>query len=129
VAGGTVPNEHPLTGVSRFLRITGSLQKAVPDLPVVGTGYSWLRRYFPHVGAAVVRDKEAAFVGVGRGAFAYPDWVKDLKTKGQLDRGKVCITCSKCTQIMRDGGTTGCAVRDREVYLPIYKAGRKKRDR
>jgi glutamate synthase (NADPH/NADH) small chain len=38
---------------------------------------------------------------------------------------KTCITCSACTQIMRDGGRSGCVVRDAEVYGPIYRDGRK----
>ncbi|MDN5362281.1 MAG: hypothetical protein PWP70_1328, partial [Moorella sp. (in: firmicutes)] len=48
----------------------------------------------------------------------------DLLTRGYLDANKVCIACSRCTQIMRDGGKTGCVIRDADVYLPIYKAGR-----
>ena len=35
---------------------------------------------------------------------------------------KLCICCSKCTEIMRKpGGTPGCVVRDNEVYMPLYK--------
>jgi len=45
-------------------------------------------------------------------AFAYPDFVKDLLEKGKLEKSKVCIACSKCTQIMRDSGRTGCVIRD-----------------
>jgi len=37
---------------------------------------------------------------------------------------KVCASCSACTQIMRDGGMTGCVVRDNEVYGPIFEQGR-----
>jgi len=34
----------------------------------------------------------------------------------------ICICCSKCTEIMRNsGGTPGHVIRDKEVYLPIYK--------
>jgi hypothetical protein len=38
-----------------------------------------------------------------------------------MDSRKACITCSKCTFIMRANGTTGCPIRDAEVYMPIYK--------
>ncbi|WP_028307018.1 hypothetical protein [Desulfitibacter alkalitolerans] len=65
-----------------------------------------------------------SLAGVGRMAFAYPDFAKDLMEKGRLEKSKVCTACSKCTQIMRDGGRTGCVIRDSEVYLPIYKEGR-----
>ncbi len=38
-----------------------------------------------------------------------------------VDKNKICICCSKCTETMRKpGGTPGCVIRDRDVYLPIY---------
>jgi glutamate synthase (NADPH/NADH) small chain len=57
-------------------------------------------------------------------AFAYPDFAKDILQKGKLDANKVCLACSACTQIMRDGGMTGCVIRDNKIYGPIYKHGR-----
>ena len=35
---------------------------------------------------------------------------------------KCCVTCGKCTELMRAFTTTGCPVRDSGVYAPIYKA-------
>ncbi len=125
VAGMQSPNEHPLVGISRIISITGEIQKAFPQLPVIGTGYSWLRHYFPHVAAAAVESGNATLIGQGRGAFAYPDSVNDLAQTGQMDPHKVCITCSACTQIMRDGGRTGCVVRDSEIYGAEYRRVRK----
>lgn len=122
--GAPLPEEHPLEGVARLVRITGALQAAIPDLPLVGTGYSWLRQFFPNVGAAAVAARKAVFVGVGRIAFAYPDFVRDLLDRGALDRGKVCVGCSSCSQIMRDGGRAGCVVRDAEIYGPESRKGR-----
>jgi len=124
IAGMTVPDEHPLVALDRFLAITRTLQMAFPDLPVVGSGYSWLRQFMPNVAAAVIRNRGAAFLGIGRGAFAYPDSVRDLLEKGALDPAKCCVTCSACTQIMRDGGMTGCVVRDSEIYGPQYRLAR-----
>jgi 2,4-dienoyl-CoA reductase (NADPH2) len=126
LAGEHRPDEHPLVGVARLLRITGALQQAVPGLPMVGTGYSWLRQFFPYVGAAIVREAKAAFVGIGRMAFAYPDCVKDLALHEKLDPAKVCLACSSCTQIMRDGGRAGCALRDQGIYAAEYQRGRRK---
>ncbi|UCD75536.1 MAG: hypothetical protein JSV91_01195, partial [Phycisphaerales bacterium] len=126
IAGGAVPDEHPLIGIARLVRMTGQLQRAVPSLPMVGTGYSWLRQFFPQVGAAVIRAGKAAFIGLGRMGFAYPDAVADLAEHGALDAKKVCITCSSCSQIMRDGGRAGCIVRDPEVYVPEYRRGRRR---
>lgn len=54
-------------------------------------------------------------------AFAYPDFPKDMIEKGKLNPKKVCLACSACTQLMRCGQPTGCVIRDREVYLPLYR--------
>ena len=128
VTGGHMPEEHPLEGVARLIHLARRVKEAYPDLVVVGSGYSWLRQYFGNVAAAVVRRGWADIVGLGRGAFAYPDFARDLLTKGELDRRRVCITCSRCTQIMRDHGRSGCVPFDKKVYAPIYERGRKAGD-
>jgi 2,4-dienoyl-CoA reductase-like NADH-dependent reductase (Old Yellow Enzyme family) len=78
----------------------------------------------PNVAAAVVRDGGASLIGLGRGAFAYPEAPKDIIQTGKLFADKCCITCSKCSQIMRDGGRTGCVLRDSAVYGPEYRRAR-----
>jgi NADPH-dependent glutamate synthase beta subunit-like oxidoreductase/2,4-dienoyl-CoA reductase-like NADH-dependent reductase (Old Yellow Enzyme family) len=124
VAGLYASPENPLAGVERMIRLTGEMQRAFPNIVLVGPGYSWLRHLMPYVGAAVLKNGSASIIGAGRMSLAYPDYAKDILTKGKLDPNKVCIACSACTQIMRDGGTTGCVVRDNKVYGPIYKHGR-----
>jgi 2,4-dienoyl-CoA reductase-like NADH-dependent reductase (Old Yellow Enzyme family) len=124
VIGGYEPPEHPLIGVERMIRLTGEMQRAFPQMALVATGYSWLRHLMPYVGAAVLKKGMAGIIGAGRLSLAYPDYAGDILFKGKLDPDKVCIACSACTQIMRDGGTTGCVVRDNKVYGPIYKKGR-----
>jgi 2,4-dienoyl-CoA reductase-like NADH-dependent reductase (Old Yellow Enzyme family) len=118
---GSLPEEHPLEGIARFLGIARQVQEAFPDLNVIGSGYSWLRQYFPYVAAGMLEQGWATMVGVGREAFAYPDFAKDILQTGQMNPKKVCIACSACTQLMYDGGQSGCIVRDAEIYLPIYK--------
>ncbi len=125
LSGFNPPDEHPLVGVKRIIEIVGEIQRAFPELPIIGTGYSWLRHYFPNVAAAVVKEGKATLIGQGRGAFAYPDSVKELQEKGVLDAHKVCVTCSACTQIMRDDGRTGCVIRDKEIYSAEYRKVRK----
>jgi 2,4-dienoyl-CoA reductase-like NADH-dependent reductase (Old Yellow Enzyme family) len=125
VARSAAPPEHPLAGVARLLAITRDIQRGVPEMIVVGSGYSWLREYAADVAAGAVCDGWAQVVGLGRGALAYPDFALDVLRGEGMDRNKVCITCSGCTQIMRDGGRAGCIVRDAEVYGPIHRAGRK----
>ena len=115
------PPEHPLEGVSRLISITGELQKEFLDLPIVGTGYSWLRQFFPNVGAAVLRNEMAAFIGLGRSAFAYPEGPVDLLEKGTVDPKKVCVACSRCTELARLGGSAGCVMRDKDIYGKQYK--------
>jgi len=125
-AGDRPPGEHPLEGVARLARLTRQVQQAHPLLPVVAAGYTWLRQYFPHFAAATVEGGAASIIGLGRGALAYPDFAADLRAAGRLDRRKVCVLCSSCTQIMQDGGRAGCVVRDTAVYGPIFRAGRRR---
>ena len=124
IVGGYEEPEHPLTGAVRLISLAGEIQKQFPDIAIVGTGYSWLRTLFANVAAATKANGLVTLAGAGRMAFAYPDFAKDIITKGRLDPQKVCVACSACTQIMRDGGMTGCVVRDNKVYGPIFKRGR-----
>jgi 2,4-dienoyl-CoA reductase (NADPH2) len=126
IKGMACPEEHPLEAIARFAAITAQMQAAVPAVPVIASGYTWLRHLMPHLAAGVIRQGGAALVGQGRGAFAYPDSVKDLLKNGAMDPGQCCITCSACTQIMRDGGQTGCVVRDSAVYGPEYRKARQR---
>ncbi len=119
--GVPVPDEHPLESVARLFHFTRQVQKVAGAVPVVGNGYSWLRQFFPNAGAANLAAGDCGFVGLGRSSFAYPTAPQDVLTKGQLDSGKCCISCSKCTQIMRDHGRTGCVIKDAKFYAPLYK--------
>ncbi len=124
IVGGYEEPEHPLVGVARLINLTGEIQRQFGDIAMVGTGYSWLRTLFANVAAAAKAKGLVTLIGAGRMAFAYPDFAKDIITKGRLFPEKVCVACSACTQIMRDGGMTGCVVRDNEVYGPIFEHGR-----
>lgn len=119
--GGAIPEEHPLEGVARLFSITKAVQQAAGDIPVVGTGYSWLRQFIPYAAAANLQDGACSLVGLGRSSIAYPDAPSDLFQTGRFDPKKCCITCSKCTQIMRDFGETGCVIRDAACYGPKYR--------
>jgi 2,4-dienoyl-CoA reductase-like NADH-dependent reductase (Old Yellow Enzyme family) len=122
--------EHPLLGVERHFRIAGELQQSFPDLPMVGTGYSWLQIYAPHAAAANVDSGRIAFFGYGRGALAYPHFAKDILEKGELDPRQVCRTVTFCTFLMRQKHNeygqfpSGCPPYDKEVYGPIIKEAR-----
>jgi len=119
--GGYVPPEHPLEGISRLMNGIGTMQKEFSNMVIVGTGFSYLREFSANLGAGVLENSQATLIGYGRAAFAYPDLVKDILIKGQMDRRKCCITCGKCSEIMRVNGTTGCVIKDAKIYGPIYR--------
>jgi 2,4-dienoyl-CoA reductase-like NADH-dependent reductase (Old Yellow Enzyme family) len=127
VTGGYTPQEHPLEGVTRLVHLARAVKQAHPELVVIGSGYSWLRHHLGQVAAAVIARDWADMVGVGREAFAYPDFARDLLSKGEMDARAACVACSRCTQIMRDHGCSGCVILDKEVYGPIYEEGRQGR--
>jgi 2,4-dienoyl-CoA reductase-like NADH-dependent reductase (Old Yellow Enzyme family) len=124
--------EHPLVGVDRHFRIAAALQAAYPQLPLIGSGYSYLQEFLPHAGAANIRDGRITVVGVGRGAFSQPDFARQLQEHGRLDRKRICRTFSYCTALMRSKHNelgqfaTGCPPFDKEIYGPIWDQARGK---
>lgn len=126
--GIPTPDEHPLASIARLFEFTRLIQERAGNVPVIGNGYTWLRQFFPQAASANLSDGSCRMAGIGRMAFAYPDAPRDLFVKGALDPAKCCITCSKCTQMMRDHGMTGCPVRDARVYAPLFKHYRAEAD-
>ena len=124
--GGVLPEEHPLVGIERLTGLTRELAQAVPEIAIIGSGYSWLRELWPYVAAGMIQDGGMKMVGLGRQSFAYPGFAKEIIETGSLRRGHTCVGCSRCTEIMRDDGKAGCALFDSEVYGPIYREGREK---
>ena len=54
----------------------------------------------------------------------YKRQAKDILTKGCLDPKKCCVTCSKCTELMRSVAPAGCVVRDSEAYICLLYTSR-----
>jgi 2,4-dienoyl-CoA reductase-like NADH-dependent reductase (Old Yellow Enzyme family) len=121
ISGSHESPEHPLEGVSRLIGLARDLSLSFPETPTVGTGFSWLRQFWPNVGAATVDRNMASFVGLGRGSFAYPGAPRDLMELGKLDPKKCCIACSRCTELIRNLQPSGCVIRDREIYREVYR--------
>jgi 2,4-dienoyl-CoA reductase-like NADH-dependent reductase (Old Yellow Enzyme family) len=119
--------EHPLIGVARHFRIARQIQAAVPEVPVVGSGYSWLQEFAPQAAAANVGAGDVALAGFGRATLAHPDFARALAEEGRLNRKQICRTFSYCTALMRAKDhplgqyPTGCPPFDKEVYGPIWK--------
>ena len=124
--GAYVPAEHPLNGVVRMLNIGRNIQKEIPETAVVASGFSWLREFGAHVAAGGIRDGWFSLAGFGRQVFAYPGFPVDIYESGGMDRKKCCVACSKCSEIMRYDGRTGCVVHDSPVYLPMYREAKKR---
>lgn len=120
--GGYTVDEHPLEGVKRVLEGTAEIKKQIPEMAIICSAVSYLGVAAPNVVAQYIKDGGFDFAGFGRTIFAYPDFANDIINKGLLEKDKCCICCSKCTEIMRKpGGTPGCVIRDRDVYMPIYR--------
>ncbi|HZJ57835.1 MAG TPA: flavin oxidoreductase/NADH oxidase [Clostridia bacterium] len=122
--GYYTPPEHPLTGTARMLDIIRQIQKGVPNMAVMATGFSWLREFAPFVAAGGIQKGWFTIAGFGRQSLAYPSFPRDIITEGSMDRKKCCIACGKCSEIMRDGGRAGCVIKDAKIYAPIYREGR-----
>jgi 2,4-dienoyl-CoA reductase-like NADH-dependent reductase (Old Yellow Enzyme family) len=113
---GYLPPEDPLVGVCRQITAARACHAAVPDMPMIGTGYSYLQDYLPHVAQAVVRQGWIDAVGLGRMVLSYPELPADCLATGTLARKRVCRTFSDCTTAPRNGIVSGCFPLD-----PYYK--------
>ena len=121
--GGYEAPEHPMFGVHRMLEGISTVAKEIKGTPVICSGISFLGSESDKVCAGYINEGKFDFAGYGRQTLAYPDVANDVTSGNGLDPKKLCLCCSKCTEIMRKpGGTPGCVVRDSEVYMPIYKS-------
>ncbi len=120
-SGPYEPDEHPLESVARMCNCIGEIKQSLPELTVISSGTSYLRQFSVNLAAGMIESGQTDIAGFGREAFAYPEFAGDILGTGSLEPGKCCTTCSKCSQLMRAGSVAGCVIRDREMYLPIYK--------
>ncbi len=114
---GYLPPEDPLIGVLAHLDCVRQCKEAFPNLVLVGTGYSYLQEYFPHVAQHEVRHGHVDSVGLGRMVLIYPDLVRDVLDGRPFQKKKICRTFSDCTTAPRNGLISGCYPLD-----PYYKA-------
>ncbi len=105
---GYLPPEDPLVGVARQIHAARELKQAAPEMVLVGTGYSYLQDYLPHVAQAVVRAGWIDIVGLGRMVLSYPELPADCLQHGRMARKRVCRTFSDCTTAPRHGIVSGC---------------------
>ena len=112
--------EAPYRSIERMLEGAKAVKEAAPEAAVVVSGISFLGGFAPNVTAAGIKAGDYDLAGFGRQTFSYPDLARDIVTEGGMLQKKMCLTCGKCTQLMRAGKTPGCVIYDKDVYLKLY---------
>jgi 2,4-dienoyl-CoA reductase-like NADH-dependent reductase (Old Yellow Enzyme family) len=112
---GYEPPEDPVIGVARHIDATARLKASFPNLIFVGSAYSYLQDWLPHVAQHTVRRGMTDIVGLGRMVLAYPELPADVLAGRPLQRKKICRTFSDCTTGPRLGLVSGCYPLD-----PLY---------
>ena len=105
---GYLPPEDPLVGVARQMRVTRELKQHFPNLIFVGTAYTYLQDFLPHVAQAAVRESWVDAVGLGRMTLSYPEMLWDAANGRTVEHKRVCRTFSDCTTAPRNGLPSGC---------------------
>jgi 2,4-dienoyl-CoA reductase-like NADH-dependent reductase (Old Yellow Enzyme family) len=105
---GYEPPEDPLVGVARQIDATARLKADFPSMVFVGSAYSYLQEWLPHVAQHSVRTGMTDFVGLGRMVLAYPELPADVLAGHPLQRKRICRTFSDCTTGPRLGLVSGC---------------------
>ena len=105
---GYDPPEDPLVGVARQIGAAAWLKREFPSLAIVGSAYSYLQEWLPHVAQHAVRTGLTDFVGIGRMVLSYPDLPADVLAGRPLQRKSICRTFSDCTTAPRLGLRSGC---------------------
>ncbi len=115
IKGVKLPQEHPLFSAYRIIYLASVIKSLTPrDMIIIGSGYSYFRQFAGNLAAGVIQKGMADICGFGRMSFANPEFAKQIFQGKTIDKAKSCIACSKCSQFMREGKSTGCAVRDPE---------------
>jgi NADPH2 dehydrogenase len=105
---GYHPPEDPLIGVARQITVTAQLKAQFSDLIIVGSAYSYLQEYLPHVAQYQVRAGHVDLVGLGRMVLAYPSLPIDVLSGHGMHIKSLCRTFSDCTTAPRNGFISGC---------------------
>jgi NADPH2 dehydrogenase len=105
---GYDPPEDPLMGVARQMETTRWLKQKFPNLIFVGSAYSYLQDFLPHVAQAAIRLGWTDFVGLGRMVLTYPEILLDATEGRPVQRKRICRTFSDCTTAPRNGLPSGC---------------------
>ena len=106
---GYQPAHDPLIDVARQIDVVRQFKARAPaGIAIIGTAYSYLQEYLPHVAQYVVRNGWTDMVGLGRMTLAYPAILSDAVANGALNNKIICRTFSDCTTAPRNGLISGC---------------------
>jgi NADPH2 dehydrogenase len=113
---GYQPAHDPLIDVARqlgvvrqiFEHLTRNPQPATRNPILIGSAYSYLQDYLPHVAQAAVRGGWTDLIGLGRAVLSYPNMLMDAMGQGKLTPKFICRTFSDCTTGPRNGLISGC---------------------
>jgi 2,4-dienoyl-CoA reductase-like NADH-dependent reductase (Old Yellow Enzyme family) len=105
---GYQPPEDPLIGVARQMEIVRDLKQRFPNFIIVGSAYTYLQEFLPHVAQGALREGWVDSIGLGRVVLSYPEVLWDAMTGGTLKHKLVCRTFSDCTTAPRNGLPSGC---------------------
>ena len=119
---GYQPPEDPLNGVAKLMGVTRQLKEQFPNLIFVGSGYSYLQDFAPHVAQAAVREGWVDAVGLGRMILTYPELLWDASHGNAIQHKRICRTFSDCTTAPRNGLPSGCYPLDRYYKLSPFGA-------
>jgi len=115
---GYQPAHDPLIDVARQINVVRQLKAHLQqtrgsrpktqDPVLIGTAYSYLQEYLPHVAQYVVRNGWTDMVGLGRMVLSYPNILAEAVEKGNITPKQICRTFSDCTTAPRNGMISGC---------------------
>ena len=113
--GAYVPPEPASNGLMRFELIERHIKEKFSTLTVVGSGMSYYRENLFEKSEELLEGGICDLVGYGRLWLAYPEFYRDF-INGKFAARNCCVACSKCTELMRGGCYSGCA-----VFNPYYR--------
>jgi 2,4-dienoyl-CoA reductase-like NADH-dependent reductase (Old Yellow Enzyme family) len=115
---GYQPAHDPLVDVARQIEMVRKVREHLDQTQypkpetrnpiLIGTAYSYLQEYLPHVAQYTVRHGWTDMVGLGRMTLSYPEVLADATTKGAITPKLICRTFSDCTTAPRNGLISGC---------------------
>lgn len=115
---GYQPAHDPLIDVARQINAVRQVRAHLASVQhpasgiqhpiLVGTAYSYVQEYLPHVAQYVVRHGWTDTIGLGRMVLSYPGILADAVEKGALTTKHICRTFSDCTTAPRNGMISGC---------------------